>query len=92
MAAPVVSETVNMPERRNTRDSDRVSDVKMGEEHVEKVTSGPLGAYVSPLEIQGRFELLRDLGPEQMAALNKKVVSKIDWHMMPCVTLMFLMK
>ncbi|KAG9254450.1 major facilitator superfamily domain-containing protein [Emericellopsis atlantica] len=49
------------------------------------------GAYIAPEEIQARFPLLRDLSKEQMDALNKKVVSKIDWRMMPCVTLMFLM-
>lgn len=48
--------------------------------------------YIPPEEIQGRFPLLRDLSKEQMEALNKKVVSKLDWRMMPCVTLMFLMK
>lgn len=48
--------------------------------------------YIPPEEIQARFPLLRDLSKEQMQGLNKKVVSKLDWRMMPCVTLMFLMK
>lgn len=43
-------------------------------------------------EIQARFETLKDLSAEQMAALNKKVLRKIDWRLMPCITLMFLMK
>lgn len=50
------------------------------------------GTYIPPEEIQARFDLLRDLSPDQMAMLNKSVLKKIDWHMMPCVTLMFLMK
>lgn len=57
-----------------------------------KDTPRAQGAYIPPEEIRARFPLLRDLGEEQLAELNKKVVSKIDWHMMPCVTLMFLMK
>lgn len=47
---------------------------------------------ISPEEIQGRFALLRDLNADEMTALNKKVVKTIDWRMMPCVTIMFLMK
>ncbi|KXJ90085.1 MFS transporter [Microdochium bolleyi] len=45
----------------------------------------------TPLEIQARFESLRDLSPAQMEALNKKVVSKIDWRLMPMITIMFLL-
>lgn len=48
--------------------------------------------FVDPRDIQARFELLRNLSSSQMDELNKRVRSKIDWHMMPCVTLMFLMK
>lgn len=47
---------------------------------------------ITPQQIQSRFETLRHLSEEQMAALNKKVVSKLDWRMMPIITLMFLMK
>lgn len=52
----------------------------------------PGDAPVAPVEIQARFGLLRHLSPSEMEVLNKRVRSKIDWHMMPCVTLMFLMK
>ncbi|PSN68597.1 MFS general substrate transporter [Corynespora cassiicola Philippines] len=48
-------------------------------------------ANITPQQIQARFETLRDLDDEQMAALNKRLVSKIDWRLMPCITLMFLM-
>lgn len=47
---------------------------------------------ITPQQIQGRFDTLRDLSDAQMAALNKKVVRKLDWRLMPCITLMFLMK
>ena len=49
------------------------------------------GVY-TPQEIQGRFDLLRDLNPQQMAALNKKVLRKLDWRLMPTITVMFLLK
>ena len=48
--------------------------------------------HIPATEIQARFPLLRDLSETQMTALNKSVLKKVDWHMMPCVTLMFLMK
>jgi hypothetical protein len=47
---------------------------------------------ITPQEIQARYDLLRDLNTEQMAALNKKVLSKLDWRLMPTITIMFLMK
>jgi hypothetical protein len=48
--------------------------------------------FLTAAQIQHRFDTLRELSDEQMAALNKKVVRKIDWRLMPCITLMFLMK
>ena len=51
-----------------------------------------VNGLASPFEIQGRFETLRDMTPEQMTALNKQVVRKIDWRLMPAITVMFLMK
>ncbi|KAL4959777.1 major facilitator superfamily domain-containing protein [Aspergillus stella-maris] len=72
------------------------AEIKSTDKHIEFVseTAKPQhaeGAYISPGEIQMRFDLLRDLTPEQIEALNKRVLRRIDWHMMPCVTLMFLM-
>ena len=60
---------------------------------IETVTP-PLGegSFIPPEEIQARFDMLRGLSADEMADLNKKVLRKVDWHMMPCVTLMFLMK
>ena len=59
-------------------------EIKVIEEHVE-------ATFLTPAQIQHRFDSLRDLSDEDMTALNKKVVSKIDWRLMPCITLMFLM-
>lgn len=47
---------------------------------------------ITSQQIQARFETLKDLSEEQMAALNKKLVRRLDWRLMPCITLMFLMK
>lgn len=43
---------------------------------------------LTPAQIQHRFDTLRDLSDEQMSALNKKVQRRIDWRLMPCITLM----
>lgn len=43
-------------------------------------------------QIQHRFDTLRGLSQGEMEALNKKVRKIIDWRLMPCITLMFLMK
>lgn len=71
---------------------EKAGDVKPGlADHVEDAApEGPQGA--TPTEIQARFPLLRDLSEAQMEALNNKMVKKIDWRLMPCVTAMFLMK
>ncbi|KIW14293.1 hypothetical protein PV08_07075 [Exophiala spinifera] len=61
--------------------------VEKPDESSQQIENGVL----TPAQIQHRFETLRDLDDEQMAALNKKVVKKIDWRLMPCITLMFLM-
>ncbi|PNH59667.1 hypothetical protein VD0002_g7894 [Verticillium dahliae] len=47
--------------------------------------------HFSARDIQGRFDLLRDLSDAEMEKLNKSVVKKIDWRMMPYITIMFLM-
>lgn len=80
--------------RQRNSDDDHDTTEKLQEAQcVESVvTRHEQGAYISPEEIQGRFALLRDLSQEQMAELNKRVVRKIDWRMMPIVSLMYLMK
>ncbi|KND89437.1 putative transporter [Tolypocladium ophioglossoides CBS 100239] len=51
----------------------------------------PTGAYISPREIQARFDTLRHLSGDDMATLDARVRRRVDWRMMPCVSLMFLM-
>lgn len=47
---------------------------------------------ITPAAIQARFATLSDLNEEQMVALNKRVLRRIDWRLLPMITLMFLMK
>lgn len=47
---------------------------------------------ITPRDIQARFDLLRDLSDTDMEKLNKRLVKKIDWRMMPTITMMFLMR
>ena len=65
-------------------DSDEKGDVK----YIENV----VGINPSAWDIQQRFETLKDLSETEIAALNTHVRKIIDWRMMPCVTVMFLMK
>ncbi|KAI6886532.1 major facilitator superfamily transporter [Hortaea werneckii] len=46
---------------------------------------------VSPASLQSQFDTLRDLDDEQMAGLQKRLVRKLDWRMMPTITVMFLL-
>lgn len=65
-------------------------DEKMADAEFKEVAAE--SHLITPQQIQARFETLRDLSEEQMAALNKKLVKRLDWRLMPCITLMFLMK
>ncbi len=47
---------------------------------------------LSPAQIQHGFDTLRDLSDEQMTILNKILVKRIDWKLMPSIMSMFLMK
>lgn len=38
------------------------------------------------------FPLLRGKTPEELEALNKSVLRKLDWYFLPCVTMMLLMR
>lgn len=66
-----------------------MSEEKTEVDHKEAI-SQPVGR--TPAEIQAEFPTLRDLTEDEMRDLNRAVVRKIDWRMMPCITLMFLMK
>ena len=39
-----------------------------------------------------RFDLIAAKGKDELAALNKKVLRKLDWKFLPCITMMLLMK
>lgn len=45
---------------------------------------------VTPASIQAQFPILQSLGAE-MSALEKKLVRKLDWRLMPTITVMFLL-
>ena len=45
-----------------------------------------------PLVIQSSFDTLRGLNREELDALEKQLLRKVDWRMMPTITVMFLMR
>jgi hypothetical protein len=55
-------------------------------EHVEKS-----GGVVHADEIINRYPLLIGKSEVEMALLNKKVLQKLDWRFLPCITTMLLM-
>lgn len=62
------------------------------EASVHEVEKTPVPGQSTPQEIQARFDTLRDLSENELETLNKRLVKKIDWRMMPMVTSMFLLK
>jgi hypothetical protein len=56
-------------------------------EHVEKS-----GGITLDEEILSRYPLLTGKSEVEMALLNKKVLKKLDWKFLPCITFMLLMK
>lgn len=42
-------------------------------------------------EVLERYDLIKDMSPEDRAALEKKLVRKLDWKFLPMVTAMLLM-
>ncbi|CZT10764.1 related to putative tartrate transporter [Rhynchosporium agropyri] len=75
----------------NVHDSKNDIDEKVDVLQMENGVSETNAFVCSPQEIQGRFPLLRDLNLEQMTTLNKKVLRKLDWRLMPTITIMFLL-
>jgi hypothetical protein len=55
-------------------------------EHVEKS-----GGAVTADEILHRYPLLVGKSEVELALLNKKVLQKLDWKFLPCITFMLLM-
>lgn len=74
----------------NTDEKMTNTDVKMADAEFKEVA--PESHPITPQQIQARFETLKDLSQEEMNALNKRLVKRLDWRLMPCITLMFLMK
>lgn len=70
--------------------ADMIADEKKADVEFKEVSAE--SHHITPQQIQSRFETLRHLSEDQMTALNKKLVRKLDWRLMPCITLMFLMK
>lgn len=65
-------------------DDNEKGDVKFAENVADSTPSS--------WEIQQRFETLRELSEGQMTDLNIRARKIIDWRMMPCITVMFLMR
>ena len=57
-----------------------------------EIEEAEVAVNYTPEQIQHRFETLRGLSQGEMEALNKKVRRTIDWRLMPCITMMFLMR
>lgn len=75
---------------KDNNQTTEIVDEKASVQQYERALN-PNGVFTAQ-EIQGRFDLLRDLSTDQMAVLNKKVLSKLDWRLMPTITIMFLLK
>jgi sugar phosphate permease len=61
-------------------------DEKKVDMSVEMIETTP-----TPSAIQSQFPTLINLDDEQMAALNKRLVRRLDWRLLPTITVMFLM-
>lgn len=80
---------MNSSPSHNSHDGIRKNSEQVDVEQVEQKSE--IDRQFSPREIQGRFDLLRDLRDDEMERLGKRVLKKIDMRMMPAITLMFLM-
>ncbi|KAL5353857.1 hypothetical protein ACLOAV_001901 [Pseudogymnoascus australis] len=58
-------------------------DLKERVENIENVPSADL--------ILERYPLIKDKSTEELSALNKTVLKKLDWRFLPCITMMLLM-
>jgi hypothetical protein len=76
----------------NPTETNEAGVVNLKEKAGSHIEDAEAAGYVnSPREIQSRFDLLRDLSEPEMEVLNKRVLRKVDWRMMPTITIMFLM-
>lgn len=72
------------PSVRSKADSvDLMKDLDNNVEHEENVQRD---------EYLERFDLIKDKSPEELQALEKSLVRKLDWKFLPMVSLMLIMK
>ncbi|KAH7227193.1 uncharacterized protein BKA55DRAFT_697049 [Fusarium redolens] len=71
--------------------TDLVDEKIKDRQYIDTVHNQPDHSYISPEDIQGRSPLLRGLSKEQIDTLNKRVLRKIVWRLLPIVNLMYLM-
>lgn len=72
------------PSVRSKADSvDLMKDLDNNVEHEENVQRD---------EYLERFDLIKDKSPEELKALEKSLVRKLDWKFLPMVSLMLIMK
>ena len=68
---------------RVSRDGSEFQD----EKNVVEVEEGAV-----PREWLERYPLIKDKSPEELRALEKSLVRKLDWRFLPMVSLMLIMK
>lgn len=59
-------------------------DLKDSVENIENVPGADL--------ILERYPLIKNKSTEELSALNRAVLKKLDWRFLPCITMMLLMK
>jgi hypothetical protein len=58
----------------------------------EKVDFETVESLPVPDVLLERYSLIKDKPQEELDVLNKKVLRKLDWKFLPCITMMLLMK
>lgn len=61
-----------------------ITDVKAASDQIEDVPQAE--------RLLEQWPLLRDLTQERRDEINKRVLKKLDWIFLPCITMMLLMK
>ena len=72
------------PSRPQSPESLSSSKSKEASQHVEETLGND--------QFLDNWPLLRNKSPEELKAMNKAVLRKLDWKFLPCVTMMLLMK
>ena len=72
------------PSRPQSPESFSSSKSKEASQHVEETLGND--------QFLDHWPLLRNKSPEDLKAINKAVLRKLDWKFLPCVTMMLLMK